>query len=157
MTINRCTSCAAIVFAASILVGQHPIGAQSSTQSSAPTMRPVTTDRLENAEAEPENWLMYSGDYKSRRYTQLDQITRENVSDLRVQWVSQLQALDRAETTPLVVDGVMYVTESPSNVIALDAKTGGQYWRYNHELPDDMSSAAVETTEALPFSAIACS
>jgi len=138
MTIKRCTQCAAVVFAASILGGEHPIGAQSRTESSAPAMRPVTTDRLVNAEAEPQNWLMYSGDYKSRRHTQLDQITRENVSDLQVQWVSQLQALDRAETTPLVVDGVMYVTESPSNVIALDAKTGGQYWRYDHELPDDM-------------------
>ncbi|HAB29700.1 MAG TPA: PQQ-dependent dehydrogenase, methanol/ethanol family, partial [Gemmatimonadetes bacterium] len=43
------------------------------------------------------------------------------------------------ETTPLVVDGVMYVTEAPSNVIALDARTGSQYWRYNHDLPDDLN------------------
>ena len=138
MTIKRHVVVAALVFAASILGREHPIGAQTSKQSSAPTMRSVTTDRLVNAEAESQNWLMYSGDYKSRRYTRLDQITRQNVASLQVQWVSQLQALDRAETTPLVVDGVMYVTESPSNVIALDAKTGGQYWRYNHELPDDM-------------------
>ena len=138
MTIKRCFVVAALVFAAPIQWGEHPIGAQTSTQSSAPTTRSVTTDRLVNAEAEPQNWLMYSGDYKSRRYTRLDEINRQNVERLQVQWVSQLQALDRAETTPLVVDGVMYVTESPSNVIAIDAKTGGQYWRYNHELPDDM-------------------
>ena len=109
------------------------------TISPAPSFEPVTNERLLNSDAEPENWLMYSGNYFSQRYSGLDQINRENVGQLEMQWAFQLRALDRAETTPLVVDGVMYVTEAPSNVIALDARTGSQYWRYNHDLPDDLN------------------
>ena len=105
----------------------------------APSFVPVTHERLLNSDAEPENWLMYSGNYFAQRYSRLNQIDRENAGQLEMLWAFQLEALDRAETTPLVVDGVMYVTESPSNVIALDARTGGQYWRYNHELPAEMN------------------
>ena len=108
------------------------------TETPAPPFTPVTPERLLNAEAEPHNWLMYSGNYKSQRYTSLDQVHRRNVADLEIQWVHQLRVLDRAETTPLVVDGVMYITESPSTVIAVEAATGRPYWRYEHPLPDDM-------------------
>ena len=111
----------------------------SETMTPSPSFVPVTHERLLNSDAEPENWLMYSGNYFSQRYSGLSQIDTENVGQLEMQWAFQLEALDRAETTPLVVDGVMYVTESPSNVIALDARTGSQYWRYNHELPEEMN------------------
>ena len=104
----------------------------------APAFTPVTAERLVNAADEPHNWLTYSGDYKARRYTRLDRIDRENVGGLQIAWVHQLAVLDRAETTPLVVDGVMYVTESPSTVIALDAATGRPWWRYEHPLPDEV-------------------
>ena len=100
---------------------------------------PVTNERLLNSAAEPHNWLMYSGNYASQRYSELDQINNTNAGQLKMQWAFQLRALDRAETTPLVIDGVMYVTEAPSNVIALDARTGSPYWRYNHPLPDDLN------------------
>ena len=82
---------------------------------------------------------MYSGQYSSQRFSYLDQVTVANAKRLRVKWVYQLQDLDRAETTPLVVDGIMYVTESPSTVIALDARTGRVFWRYEHELPEDLN------------------
>ena len=94
---------------------------QPETNSAAPSFNPVTQERLLNSDAEPQNWLQYSGDYFSQRYSRLDQINSENAGQLEMQWAFQLRALDRAETTPLVVDGVMYVTEAPSNVIALDA------------------------------------
>ncbi len=106
-------------------------------QREAPAFSPVTPERLVNADAEPHNWLMYSGNYMAQRYSGLDQIDRRNVGDLEIAWVYQLAVLDRAETTPLVVDGVMYITESPSTVIAVDAATGRPYWRYEHQLPDD--------------------
>lgn len=109
------------------------------TNQPAPSFSPITNERLLNSDAEPQNWLMYSGNYFSQRYSGLDQINNENAAELEMQWAFQLRALDRAETTPVVVDGVMYVTESPSNVIALDAKTGSQYWRYNHNLPEDLN------------------
>ena len=105
----------------------------------APAFTPVSYERLLHAEEEPGNWLMYSGQYNSQRYSGLDQVTVANVDRLRVKWVYQLRDLGRAETTPLVIDGIMYVTESPSTVIALDARTGRVFWRYEHTLPEDVT------------------
>ncbi|MBD93001.1 MAG: PQQ-dependent dehydrogenase, methanol/ethanol family [Acidobacteria bacterium] len=103
-----------------------------------PSFSPVTWERLLNAADEPENWLMYSGTLDSQHFTGLDQVHNRNVSDLELKWAYQIPQLDRAETVPVVVDGVMFITEAPSNVVAVDAATGRQYWRYNHELPDDL-------------------
>lgn len=103
-----------------------------------PSLTPVTWERLLNAADEPENWLMYNGTLDSQRFSGLEQIHNRNVGGLQLKWAYQLPEIDRAETVPLVVDGVMFVTEAPSNVVALDAETGRQYWRYNHELPDDL-------------------
>ena len=99
---------------------------------------PVTWDRLVNAADEPHNWLMYSGTLDSQRYSRLDQVHNRNVAQLELKWTHHIPHLNRAETTPLVVDGVMFITESPSNVTAVDATTGRPYWRYEHPLPDDL-------------------
>ena len=111
---------------------------QTGDDTSVPAFTPVSSDRLLNAESEPQNWLMYSGNYKAQRYSALNQLDRRNVAELEIAWVHQLSVLDRAETTPLVVDGVMFITESPSTVIAVDAETGRPYWRYEHQLPDEI-------------------
>ena len=103
-----------------------------------PSLRPVTWERLLNAADEPENWLMYNGTLDSQRFSGLEQIHSRNVGNLELKWAYQIPEIDRAETVPLVVDGIMFVTEAPSNVVALDAETGRQYWRYDHELPDDL-------------------
>ena len=81
---------------------------------------------------------MYSGTFDSKRHSGLEQVHTRNVDRLELKWAYQIPEIDRAETTPLVVDGVMFVTEAPSNAVALDAATGRQYWRYEHELPDDL-------------------
>ncbi|MDP6653169.1 MAG: PQQ-dependent dehydrogenase, methanol/ethanol family [Gammaproteobacteria bacterium] len=103
-----------------------------------PAFSPITWERLVNAEQEPENWLMYSGTLDSQRYSTLDEINTSNVSQLEMKWAYQIPVIDRAETVPLVVDGIMFITEAPSNVVAVDAQTGRQYWRYDHEMPDDL-------------------
>ena len=108
-------------------------------QPSPPLSSPVTSDRLLNASEEPENWLMYSGQYNSQRHSRLTAIDKSNVDQLEVKWVKQLETLADVETTPLVVDGVMYLTQSPSNVIALDAATGSQFWTYEHTLPEKLA------------------
>ena len=92
----------------------------------------VTFDRLLNAADEPQNWLTYSGGYASQRHTLLDQITADNVGDLELAWVFQAQSLQAFQTTPLVVDGVMYLTEAPNTVVALDAKLGRVFWEYEY-------------------------
>jgi len=111
---------------------------QNGDDTSVPSFTPVSSERLLNAESEPHNWLMYSGNYNAQRYSALTQLDRRNVSELEIAWVHQLSVLDRAETTPLVVDGVMFITESPSTVIAVDATSGRPYWRYEHQLPEEI-------------------
>ena len=126
-----------------LLAAAQPTAAQGQTPESGAGMtasfNPVTWERLLNAADEPENWLMYSGTLDSQRFSGLDQIHNRNVGDLELKWAHQIPQLDRAETTPLVVDGVMFITEAPSNVVAVDAATGRPYWRYDHELPDDLN------------------
>ena len=92
----------------------------------------VTPERILNAAREPQNWLTYGGDYSSQRYSTLRQITPQNVKNLENQWVLQGQVLGAWEATPLVVDGVMYVTQRPNDVLALDAKTGRVFWQYRY-------------------------
>ena len=85
----------------------------------------VSFERILNAEDEPENWLTYNGGYKSQRYSKLDQITPENVSDLKLQWTLQNQVFGAWQSNPIVADGIMYITERPNSVMAVDAITGG--------------------------------
>ena len=92
----------------------------------------VTMDRLLHPEREPQNWLTYSGNYNAQRYSTLDQITAANAKNLELQWVFQARSLEKFEATPLVVDGIMYLTEPPNNVVALDAKTGAIFWVYEY-------------------------
>jgi alcohol dehydrogenase (cytochrome c) len=89
----------------------------------------VTSDRLKNAGAEPQNWLMFWGDYQSTHYSGLSQIAAGNVGRLRAAWTFPMPGDAVLEATPLVVDGVMYMTQ-PGVVAALDARNGRQLWRY---------------------------
>ena len=97
----------------------------------------VTLDRLLHPEREPQNWLTYSGGYSAQRYSTLDQITHDNAKNLEQQWVFQARSLEKFEATPLVVDGIMYLTEPPNNVVALDAKTGAIFWVYEYRPSPD--------------------
>src|SRR5436190_15080908 len=92
----------------------------------------VSHERLANAAAEPQNWLTYSGSYMSQRYSTLDQISPANVAKLEQKWVFQAESLQKFETTPLVLDGVMYLTQAPNDVVALDARTGRIFWIYQY-------------------------
>src|SRR5215813_11271721 len=92
----------------------------------------VSNDRLLRAAAEPRNWMMYSGTYASQRYSTLNQITPANVKNLEQKWIFQAESLEKFETTPLVVDGIMYLTQPPSDAVALDAKTGRVFWVYRY-------------------------
>ena len=92
----------------------------------------VTSERLLHAADEPQNWLTYSGTYLSQRYSPLKQIDAANVKNLELKWAFQAQSLQKFETTPLVVDGIMYLTQSPNDVVALDAKTGRVFWVYHY-------------------------
>ncbi|HEV8416170.1 MAG TPA: PQQ-dependent dehydrogenase, methanol/ethanol family [Bryobacteraceae bacterium] len=98
---------------------------------------PVTFDRILNADKEPQNWLSYSGTTRSQRYSLLTQITPDNVKNLELQWVFQSRSLEKYESTPLVVDGVMYTVQNPDDVVALDAATGRVFWTYSYPVSPD--------------------
>src|SRR5579872_2685244 len=92
----------------------------------------VTFDRLLNASKEPQNWLTYSGNLMSQRYSPLTQVTPQNVKNLELQWVFQARSLEKFEATPLVVDGILYTVQAPNDVVALDAVTGRVFWTYSY-------------------------
>jgi alcohol dehydrogenase (cytochrome c) len=97
----------------------------------------VTSERLLRAADEPQNWLMYSGGYMSQRYSQLRQIDRSNAKNLELKWILPNQVFGAWQSTPLVVDGIMYVTQRPNDVLAVDAVTGRVFWIYRHTVSPD--------------------
>lgn len=98
----------------------------------------VTYQRLLRADSDPSSWLTYSGNYQSHRHSQLNQVNRQNVSQLKPVWLYQVRQAGVIETTPIVADGVMYITEPPSTVTALDASTGRPLWTYSPNIPNDV-------------------
>ncbi len=98
----------------------------------------VTYDRILHASDTPGNWLTYSGTYSGHRFSTLSQINRTNVSRLKLEWMYQTNDLNQFETTPLVADGVMYVSEPPSNAAALDLRTGRPLWIFRRTPPSDI-------------------
>jgi alcohol dehydrogenase (cytochrome c) len=102
------------------------------------TFGQVTFQRLLDSSKEPQNWLTYSGDYAGHRYSGLDQVSTANVRSLAPKWVYQTMAVGKLETTPLVVDGILYGTGQDDRAFALDARTGRPIWQYQRTLPSDI-------------------
>ncbi len=98
----------------------------------------VSDARLRAARAEPANWMTYSGDFANQRYSPLGQITPANVASLRPAWIYQAVEPGILQTSPIVVDGVMYLTEFRGHVVALDARSGRVLWRYHQTLPANL-------------------
>lgn len=96
----------------------------------------VDYPRIVNSDSEPNNWLTYNGSYKSQRFSLLEQIDRNNIGDLELKWVLQNQVYGPWQSNPIVVDGIMYITERPNTVIAIDAATGRVFWKFVHT-PDE--------------------
>src|SRR6476660_2068111 len=92
----------------------------------------VTSARIERAAAEPQNWLTYNGGYFSQRHSPLTEITAGNVGNLELKWMVQNQVFGAWQSNPLVVDGIMYVTQRPNDIMAVDAKTGRVFWQYRY-------------------------
>jgi glucose dehydrogenase len=101
-----------------------------------PAQVPYT--RIVNANKEPQNWLTYSRTYDGQRYSPLAQITPANVARLNTLWTYQIEQMDHFETTPIVADGILYLTEPPDAVSAVDARSGRRLWRYVRPVPADI-------------------
>jgi PQQ-dependent dehydrogenase (methanol/ethanol family) len=94
----------------------------------------VTQDMLNASAGDEKNFLHTNGNYTQTRYYPGKQISTSNVAKLRPAWIFQTEVKESLETTPIVVDGVMYVTTSFNHVYAINAKTGEQYWHYKHKM-----------------------
>ena len=105
-----------------------------SSAAAAPSVAAVDTGRIMNAAEEPEMWLTYGGSYDETRHSSLASVNGDTIQDLGVGWVYTMDKPRGAEATPIVVDGVMYVSGSWSVVYAIDAKTGEELWTYDPEV-----------------------
>ena len=97
-------------------------------------MATVTQDMMNRAGSDANNFLHTNGNYAQTRYYPASQINTSNVKNLRPAWIFQTEIVESLETSPLVINGVMYVTTSFNHVYALDAATGSQIWHYKHKM-----------------------
>jgi len=95
---------------------------------------PVSQEQLNAAAADESNFLHTNGSYTQTRYFPGKQINASNVGKLHPAWIFQTEVKESMETTPIVVNGVMYVTTSFDHVYAINAKTGEEYWHYKHAM-----------------------
>ncbi|MYC60766.1 MAG: PQQ-dependent dehydrogenase, methanol/ethanol family [Gammaproteobacteria bacterium] len=103
----------------------------------APAYAQISYERILQAEDEPESWLTYNGSYMSQRYSRLTQIDQDNVEDLELRWLLQNQVFGAWQSSPIVADGVMYLTERPNSIMAVDPVTGRVFWKYVHTPADN--------------------
>ncbi len=127
---RRTISFAALALALGMFVPAH-------AQDSAPA--PITEQDLMSGLKNPTRWLTFSGDYTGQRHSPLKQLTPQNVSGLVPQWIFQTDIPGLAgrgiENTPLVVDGILYVTGNNDQAWAIDGRTGRPLWNYKRRLP----------------------
>jgi len=109
----------------------------------------VPYERIAGAAGEPGSWLTYSGNYSGQRYSALKQIDRSTVGRLKLTWMYQTNDLNQFEASPIVADGVMYISEPPSNAAALDLRTGRPIWMYRRAIPSDVRACCGQVNRGL--------
>ncbi|MDP3740053.1 MAG: PQQ-binding-like beta-propeller repeat protein, partial [Hyphomonadaceae bacterium] len=122
-------------FGAILLAGAAMLAVASCGESNKPlpaiTAAEVNGEAIMAADQRPGDWLSHGRTYSEQRFSPLKQITTANVTETGLAWFADLDTNRGMESTPIVVDGVMYVTSAWSVVYALDAKTGERKWKYD--------------------------
>lgn len=98
---------------------------------------PMTDARMKSAGSDSVNWLLHGRDYTNQRFSPLDQINTGNIAKLVPKWIYQTGVAGTFQTTPLVADGIMYLSTPFSHVVAVNASTGKEIWRYEHKRKSD--------------------
>jgi PQQ-dependent dehydrogenase (methanol/ethanol family) len=130
-------ACAGLGLACSGLAAQATEeikGAGGGAAAMTATPSAVTQTMHDNAAQDGQNFLQTNGNYAQSRFYPAAEINAQNVARLHPAWIFQTDVLDSTETSPIVVNGVMYVTTPFDHVYALDAKTGRQIWEYKHKM-----------------------
>ena len=107
-----------------------------------PTLGLIDDARIINADSEPGNWLAHGRTYEERRFSPLTSIHRGNVAELGLQWYRDMGTNRALEATPIVVDGIMFLTSAWSRVHAIDALTGQEHWSYDPQVPKEWGRRA---------------
>jgi len=114
---------------------QNPVLTIEASASQGPAA--VDFERLLSADSEPENWMATGRTYSEQHYSPLSSINKDNVEQLGLAWFADFNIARGQESTPLIVDGVIYVTTAWSNVRAFDAASGEPLWEFDSEVPRD--------------------
>jgi len=85
-----------------------------------------------------QDWMHFQGNPQGHRYSALKQINKTNVARMRPAWTFQLDKTDKFEASPIAHNGILYVSEPPSDVTALESRSGKVLWRYKRVLPDNV-------------------
>ena len=127
--------------ALAVALGGSTLGAQQ------PVHAPVTTQDLLAGLSAPSRWLTFSGNYTGQRHSPLTQITPKNIAGLAPQWIFQTDIPGfpgrGIETSPIVVDGIMYVTGNNNQAWAVNARDGRPIWNYRRTLPANFSASVL--------------
>jgi alcohol dehydrogenase (cytochrome c)/quinohemoprotein ethanol dehydrogenase len=126
----------ALLVSAALLMG---LGCEAAR---AETGKPVNGERIADADAEPGNWLSYGRTYGEQRYSPLNQINDKNAQKLGLAWYADLDTNRAQEATPLIVDGVMYVSTAWSLVKAYEARSGRLLWAYDPQVHRELGMNA---------------
>lgn len=117
-------------------------GAQGAGGSASADLAQIDTQRIINADAAPGDWLAHGRDYGEQRFSPLTQVNQETIKDLELAWSVDMQTTRGLEASPIVVDGIMYMTGAWSMVYAVDATTGEEIWSYDPEVPGEWARKA---------------
>src|SRR6056297_1756079 len=123
------------VFLALLAMVPPPAVAAAMDEQTRESLQRVDGERIVEADGEPGNWLTHGRTYSEQRFSPLARVDTQNVDELGLAWSFELPTRRGQEATPIVVDGVMYVTGSWSMVFALDARTGEKLWSYDPRVP----------------------
>src|SRR5271156_2547901 len=121
-------------FAAAGIAQAQEVKGGSNAMAATATVTPVSQQQLNNAHKDSSNFLHTNANYEQTRFYPNAQINRGNVGHLHPAWIFSTEVKESLETSPIIVNGVMYVTTSFSHVYALDAKTGAEIWHYKPKL-----------------------
>src|SRR5262245_14997268 len=136
---------AAAVAAATLIAAcsqdrRDPAANEHASPEATPAAARVGGKRIQNADREPGNWMSYGRTYDEQRFSPLTAVNTDNAARLGLAWYYDLDTAARAqESTPLVIDGVMYVTSAWSKVFALDATTGRELWVHDPKVPGEVA------------------
>ena len=149
----QCNGLTRLLLIIGVIVCVLPLQGQADSDKKQESLKPVTQERLLRGTEDTSAWLMYGGNYQSWRFSPLKDINRQNVKKLTPAWIFQPGVPEQLEASPIVADGILYLSTSYSHLFALNAVTGEPIWKYDHPLPNDLRICCGPTNRGVAIAA----